>query len=127
MEWGQIISLVLNLVLGSGFLVTFVTLKATKKKAEAEAKTSELDNVQEAVKIWREMAENLKAELDNNRSNQKDMVSQIETLRNEVQRLTAINNKIVLLLNKITPDNLDLMIEQIKTIHCSPVCQTSQQ
>lgn len=36
-EWLQIVSLVLNLVLGGTLIVTVATLKATVKKAEAEA------------------------------------------------------------------------------------------
>ena len=60
MDWTQIISLVLNLALGGGLIVSLATLKSQKRKGEAEAdkanaevKTTELDNVQEAIKIWR--------------------------------------------------------------------------
>lgn len=118
MEWQSIVNLVLNVLLGGGFLVTLITLKSTRKKSAAEAKSSELDNVEDAVKIWRETAEQLKTELLAYKDNQSEMSAQIEKLRNEVMRLTVINNEIVILLTKITPDNLDQMIEQIKKIHC---------
>ena len=111
------VSLVLNLVFGSGLVVSLVTLRASKKKAEAEAKTTELDNVQEAVKIWREMAEGLKGELESYKSNQTQMTQQLEGLRKEVAKLSSINSKMVKLLDKITPDNLEQMVEQIKKIH----------
>lgn len=117
MEWTSIISVFLNLVFGGGFLVSLVTLKASRKKADAEVKTTELDNVQEAVKIWREMAESLKSELESYKANQNNMTMQLEGLRKEVAKLSSINNKMVKLLDKITPENLEQMVEQIKKIH----------
>ncbi|PZX18109.1 hypothetical protein LX69_01146 [Breznakibacter xylanolyticus] len=113
----EFISLLLNLVFGGGFLVSLLTMRSTRKKAEADAKTSELDNVQEAVKIWREMCESLKSELEDYKTYQGEMNAQMEMLRREVARLTAINHKIVLLLDKITPENMEQMIDQIKTVH----------
>ncbi len=117
MEWSQIISLLLNAILGGSLIVTLVTLRATKNKANAEAKGSELDNVQEAITIWREMAENLKKELESSRENYTEMNKQVESLKRAVSRLTNVNNKMVILLDKITPENLDIMVQQIKEIH----------
>jgi len=51
MDWLQLISLVLNLIFGGGFLVTLVTLRSERKKADAQAKASELDNVEHASEI----------------------------------------------------------------------------
>ena len=42
-EWLQIVSLVLNLVLGGTLIVTVATLKATVKKAEAEAEKAKAE------------------------------------------------------------------------------------
>lgn len=42
MEWTEVISLALNLVLSGGLIVTLYTLKAQKRKAEAEADNEEL-------------------------------------------------------------------------------------
>ena len=124
MDWTQIISLILNLALGSGLIVSLATIKSQKRKGDAEAdkakaevKTTELDNVQEAVKIWREMAEGLKMELDQSKKNYEDILLQLESLRKEVKTLNGINTKMVKLLDKITPDNLEQMVEQIKKIH----------
>lgn len=135
MDWTTIISLLLNLVFGGGFITTLVTLKSSAKKADADVKTTELDNVQEAVKIWRETAETFKSELDSNRaaqkemtiqfkaeldgyrSSQEEMTKQMERLRSEVAKLSTINSKMVKLLDKINTDNLEQIVEQIKKMH----------
>jgi predicted nucleic acid-binding Zn-ribbon protein len=117
----QYISLILNAILGGGFIASLVNLRSTKKKAASEAKSKELDNVQEAIGIWREMAEGLKKELEETRAENADfsskMQKEIETLRKAVCRLTTVNNKMVKLLDKITPANLEEMVTQIKMIH----------
>ncbi len=111
------LNLILNLIFGGGLIVSLVTLRATKKKATAEAKASELDNVQEAITIWRLMAENLRKELETSRVNYEEMNKQVDGLRKAVTRLTNVNNRMVKLLDKITPENLESMVEQIKKIH----------
>lgn len=113
----ELISLVLNAVLGGGLLVTLFTLRSTRKKASEEAKASELDNVQDAIAIWRETAETLQKELEQSRERHQSVQKEIESLRRAVTRLTSVNNKMVKLLDKITPENLDSMVEQIKKIH----------
>lgn len=121
MDWTQIISLILNLALGGGLIVSLATLKSQKRKGEAEAdkakaevKTTELDNVQEAITIWRNMAEALSTELKESRANSSEIAIQVEALRKEVARLTTINSKILKLLDKITGDNFEKIVEQIK-------------
>lgn len=84
------------------------------KKADAEADASELDNVQVAIKIWREMAESLQVELEKSRANYTQVTTEIACLREQVKRLTSINSKILKLLDKLTPENLEKMVEQIK-------------
>ncbi len=117
----EILSLVLNALLGGSLIVTLVTIRPTRKKAFAEAKASELDNVQEVIGIWRQAVENLKVELADSRQKNEamnaSMQKEIESLRKAVARLTTINNRMVKLLDKITPENLDSMVEQIKKIH----------
>lgn len=112
--WLEIVSLVLNLVLGTGLFVTFVTLKSVKreaianaKKAEAVAKGSEIENVDAAVKIWRELAEKMA-------ERQSGLAEQVEELSVEVRRLKNATNRVVRLLDRITPDNLSEMVEKIK-------------
>lgn len=131
MDWIELLVVVFGFV-GSGYgLYGMVTVKAQRRKAEAEAnkvreevKTNELDNVQEAIKIWREMAESLKAERDEYKQsylevqkNNADMAEQLEAIRKELTRLTNINSKMVKLLDKITPENLSEMVDTIKKLH----------
>lgn len=103
----ETISLVLNLLLGGGLIVTLVTLKSTIKKAEAEAKASEIGNVDSVAKMWRELAEKMETQYMN-------VNEQVDKLSREVARLRAINSKIVRLLDRITPENLVDMVEKIK-------------
>ena len=116
----EVIITIITALLTGGFS-SLITVRFSRQKAKAEAvlaessvKTSELDNVQEAVKIWREMAESLKSELNQSRDDYKNITSEIESLRKEIAHLTCINSKIMKLLDKITPENLEKMVEQIK-------------
>jgi len=120
-EFIQLISLVLNLIFGGGFLITFLTLKAQKKKAGAEAKgaeataeSTELSNVSQAIKIWREMAESLKAELEVSRLKYDVVLGSVLKLQKSVDRLNCTNGKILRLLDKISHENLERTVEEIK-------------
>ncbi|HBX45562.1 MAG TPA: hypothetical protein DEG28_06755 [Porphyromonadaceae bacterium] len=115
MNWFEILSIVLNVGLGGSLIVTVVTLRATKTKAEAdaqkaraEAKTTEIDNVDSAIKIWRDLATDMSVKYDL-------VLVELEKLRKEVNRLNRINTKIMKLLDKITPENMEAIVEQIKT------------
>lgn len=110
----QIISLVLNFLFAGGFILTLINLKSVKKeaggkamKAVAEAKKDEIQNVEAAIKIWREMAESMADRHD-------ETMSEVKALRCEVNRLRLINNRIVRLLDKITPENLQTTVDKIK-------------
>lgn len=131
MDWLTLLTTIFGFI-GSGYgLYGMFTVKSQRRKAEAEAnkvreevKTNELDNVQEAIKIWREMAESLKAERDEYKQSymevqkhNSEMAEQMEAIRKELTRLTNINSKMVKLLDKITPENLSEMIDTIKKLH----------
>ncbi|HLW09773.1 MAG TPA: hypothetical protein VKX35_05190 [Fermentimonas sp.] len=110
----QIVSLILNLVLGGSLIVTIVTLKATRReadanarKAEANADSSELSNTQGAIKIWRDLAVEMS-------SRQDELAKQVEDLSVEVRRLKNATNKVIRLLDRITPENLEEMVAKIK-------------
>lgn len=111
--WGAVSTLISGLV-GGTLISNFITLRAQKKKANAEAKGSELSNVETAIKIWREMAENLSDELKEQQLKTMEMKNELEKLTKEVNRLTCINSRIVRLLDKITPENLTNTVEEIK-------------
>jgi len=114
----EIVSLVANVVFGGGFFISMTTLRSVRKeasgraqKAIAEARTDELQNVEAAIKIWRSMAQDMADKYD-------QMAAQVEKLSKEVKRLNNINNRIVKLLDKITAENIEVMVDAIKqTIH----------
>jgi len=117
----SIISIILNGLLGGGFFIQFVTLRSLRVKAKAEAETAnantdsvELENVNKAITIWREMAESLKAELKESRDKYQEVAEQVEALRKEVAKVNNTSNKILRLLDRITIDNLEKIVEQIK-------------
>lgn len=108
------ISIALNVVFGSGLLVTLRTMKSVKieaaanaKKAEAEAQTSEINNVDAVSKMWRELAEKMAAK-------HHDLTEQVEELHIEVRRLKNATNRVARLLDRITPENMSDVIDEIK-------------
>jgi predicted RNase H-like nuclease (RuvC/YqgF family) len=118
----ELISLALNLIFGGGSLIWFITIRSQRKKAGAEAKgaeataeSTELDNVEKAIKIWREMAENLKIQRDEALNGFSDMSKQVEALRRDVKKLNCTNQKILRLLDKISHENLERTVEEIKS------------
>lgn len=118
--WG-IVSTVVSSLIGGGFVGGFLTVRAQKKKANAEAKgaeataeSSELDNVEKAIKIWREMAIAMNAELVSSRSNYQTVVTQVEALRKEVHQLNSISTRMLKMLEQITHDNMEKMVCAMK-------------
>lgn len=117
----EVISIILNALFGGGLLIQFITMRSVKAKAKADAETAkakaerlELDNVDKAIVIWREMAMQLKKELEQSREKYAEVTNHVDALRREVKRLTETSNKILKLLDRITPENLEKMKEQIK-------------
>lgn len=110
----QWISLILNLLFGGGLFISLVTLRSVKKaalskaeKAAAEARADEIRNVESAIKIWREIAEDMTLKYN-------EVSSQVQMLSNEVTKLTRASNKIARMLDKITHDNLEESVRDIK-------------
>lgn len=99
----EILLIITNAIFGGGFLVTLVNLRSTKKKASSEAKAKELDNVQEAIAIWRETAEGMKDKIDK--------------LECQVRQLARVNGQLINLFDKITPDNLEAVKAEVKKLH----------
>jgi predicted nucleic acid-binding Zn-ribbon protein len=122
MNLTEIISLFLNAMLGGGMAIQFLTLRSIKAKARGEADAieasvagTELENVEKAIKIWREMAESLKNELKDSREKYTEVACQVDALRKEVARVNTTSNKILRLLDRITHENFDKIVGQIKT------------
>jgi archaellum component FlaC len=118
MEW---VSLILNVLFGGGFFISLVTLKSVKKeagskaeKAAAEARADEIKNVESAIKIWRGIAEDMSAKYNDMSDKCEALSKSVEKLTTEVNRLRLTNNRIIRLLDKITPENLEHVVAEIK-------------
>lgn len=123
MEFGlfELISTLVNVVLGGGLFVTMLTLRSQKKKVAAEAKSAEaaaesaeLDNAENLARMWRENFEALNLELKDTRLRAAEMALQVEALRKEVEKLTRIQNKIANLLNTIEHPNVAKIKEELQ-------------
>lgn len=115
-------------IVGSGSLTGVVSWVFARRKnlaeaqqSEAEAAMSELDVVEKAIKIWREMSEQLKQELEQSRCLIGELKQQVDSmaeenqaLRLEVAKLRTTNGKIVRALEKITPENFLHVVNELK-------------
>ncbi len=117
-EW---VSLILNILFGSGLYLSLLTLKSVKKeagakaeKAAAEARADELKNVESAIKIWRTLAEDITSKHEDMIAKCEVLSDRVEKLTNEVNRLRLTNNRIVKLLDRITHENLENVVAEIK-------------
>ncbi|HOI32971.1 MAG: hypothetical protein PHG67_06155 [Bacteroidales bacterium] len=107
----EIISIILNAVLASGFIVTLVTLKAQRKKAGTEASQAEVDLVASSVKS---MIESQKALMLHNqeliealtasRRENQQLSDKIDELEKKINSMLATNRQIVNLLKKLKVD-----------------------
>jgi len=68
----------------TGALGAFISWIFGKRKEDVEVKGSELDNTEKAVKLWREMAEELKKQVD-------ELSGKVDTLMQEVHNLRLEN------------------------------------
>lgn len=112
--WIGIISIILNVGLGGGLVVTIATVKGLKKKSMNEAKSVELENIQTALIIWRETSEKQSKDQEQLLKKVSDLNLQVETLTTEVRRLKTVNSKILKLLEKIDAENYQNIVEEIK-------------
>lgn len=127
-NWIQLISLLFNLLLGGGLIVTLATLQAAKRRATADADLAtatadekEIENVDRAIQIWRKIAEEMgERNKELIRQNAEfvrqhtEMSCKLGKLERQISRLNSINNKMVKLLDQITPENMEKKVEEIK-------------
>lgn len=98
----------------STVITAVVTWLFAKKKSMAETRLllaksqkTELETIEDAVKIWRELAEDLKKEVQRLSADNK-------ALKTEVGRLLVINNLILEALDRITKDNIETIVKELK-------------
>lgn len=72
----------------SAIIGAIITYILSKRKKKAEAQTSELNNVEKAIKIWRELTNDLKNELDAVKLCYHQMEGKYDELELENKRLT---------------------------------------
>jgi predicted RNase H-like nuclease (RuvC/YqgF family) len=73
----------------TGFFGALVTWLFGRKKEGIEVQSTEITNVQEAIKIWREMATDLKAEVADLKIKVDSLTTEIHKLRSENVELRA--------------------------------------
>lgn len=71
----------------TGFLSAGVTWLFTRRKQSAEADGAELDNIEQAAGIWRNLAETLKADIKILKENQERIINENLELKTEVLKL----------------------------------------
>lgn len=118
--WG-LVSTIANVILGGGLGISLLTLRSQKRKAKgeaqqtvAQAESTELDNVEKAIRIWREMAENFKAELQTSSKKYEEVLKEVGELKEAVKRLNVTNRKILKLLATITHENFEKVAKDIR-------------
>jgi len=88
--------------------------EAEASKSEAAAKISELDVVEKAVTIWREMSERLEESLKEQSKKIESLEHENKQLRLEIQKLRNTNSKIVKALDKINSENIEIIVRELK-------------
>lgn len=78
MNWDSIVEGLIGA--GGGSIIGFIL---GRKKENVEIKGSELDNTEKAVKLWREMAEELKKQVDELSGKVDNLMTEVHSLRLE--------------------------------------------
>jgi predicted RNase H-like nuclease (RuvC/YqgF family) len=78
-NWNEVILPTLT-----AFFASVITWIFGRKKAQVEVEAGEITNVQEAIKIWREMANDMKQEVA-------ELKIKVETLTTEIHNLRTEN------------------------------------
>lgn len=107
------ISLIINLVLGGGFITTLVQLRAQKRLGMANARSSEIDNLDRVAKIWRESLESREKYFEEEMSSLRLKMGVMETT---IRSLSTTNKQILKILKEINHDNLEQKKEEATNI-----------
>nr|DAQ43575.1 MAG TPA: hypothetical protein [Caudoviricetes sp.] len=117
----EIISLVLNVLFGGGLWLSLVQIKQIKEQKDEEIRRlkvdtkqvavdterTEIQNIENLARMWREQAELLERKLDT-------MQTKIDKLENDLLKMNKLNNKIYKLLDKVSRENWEQLVEQVK-------------
>lgn len=96
------------------FISSFVTWifarrknSAEARQAEAQADITELDRVEQAIAIWRKMAEDLNAKVQNLSDENKKLILELKKVR-------KTNEMIINALKSITPENVHKVVDELQ-------------
>lgn len=117
----EIISLVLNVLFGGGLWLSLVQIKQIKEQKDEEIRRlkvdtkqvavdterAEIQNIENLARMWREQAELLEKKLD-------AMQGKIDKLEYNLLKMNILNNKIYRLLDKVSRENWEQLVEQVK-------------
>lgn len=117
----EIISLLLNLIFGGGLWLSVVQLrqlreqkdeeirrlKVDTKQVETTVAASEIQNVENIARLWREQAEMLEVKLE-------AMQSKMDKLEADLLKVTRLNNKMYRLIDKMSKENWEQLVEQLR-------------
>ena len=98
---------VLNIIIGfltGGGIVTVITLPAVIKKARAEARAAEIDNVKQAVETWKEISNERQEE-------NSELKKEIEEKDKKIDDLYVINSQWRDKYNDKCEENSDLKVK----------------
>lgn len=73
-------------------VTALITWTFARKKLNQETKATELDNVEQATKIWRELAEDLKSQVDELKAEMSGLKDEVHKYRMENKDLKRIVN-----------------------------------
>lgn len=109
MDFGEIVSLAANALLGGGLVVTLATLRHKRRAAEQDAEKLALDNSERALRLYseyftrplKEEVARLYDKLDQAAAENRRLAAEIESLKRENRRLvnevSSLNRRIVAL------------------------------
>ncbi len=117
----EIISLILNILFGGGLWLSLVQIKQIREQKDEEIRRlkvdtkqvvvdierTEIQNIENLARMWREQAELLERKLD-------AMQTKIDKLEGDLIKMNKLNNKIYKLLDKVSRENWEQLIEQAK-------------
>ncbi|MDO4725930.1 MAG: hypothetical protein Q4A56_01740 [Porphyromonadaceae bacterium] len=117
----EIISLILNILFGGGLWLSLVQIKQIREQKDEEIRRlkvdtkqvvvdierTEIQNIENLARMWREQAELLERKLD-------AMQTKIDKLEGDLLKMNKLNNKIYKLLDKVSRENWEQLVEQVK-------------
>ena len=112
----EYISLILNFLLGGGFITTLLMLRTQKRQAMANVRSNEIDNLEKVAKIWRESLEAREKYFEDEVGK---LFTRIKEMEVTIAKLTRTNQQILKLLKEINHENLEEKKAEAKSIGSS--------